>query len=57
MSLQVNLQVHLKSNLKFHFNTDGRTDVRDEELLAADFKVTAVDAHARTAKSRVGGWL
>lgn len=41
------MQLNLNSNIKSNFNTDGRTDGRYEEQLAANFKVTAVDAGAR----------
>jgi len=46
------MQVNLKSNLKFHINTDGRTDEQDEDQLTATSHVTAVDARARMGKAR-----
>ncbi len=49
----LDMQVEMKSNIKFHINTDGRTDVRDEDELTVTYQVTAVDARARTES--VGG--
>lgn len=42
------MQGELNSDVMFNINTDGRTDGLTKKLVQVDFKVKAVDAHART---------
>lgn len=51
------MQLNFNSYMKSNFNTDGRTDGRDEDELAAVSHLTAVDTGARTGDPAMVGEL